>query len=148
MAAKISNLTANSWLVKGGHEKTGLLLKKNETYVFYTSEGSMRMFSDYSKVEKYFGKLKNDEDKVSLTDNIAGYPTKHENIEMISEEPPIYKKNDSTMQFYAGYYGLKYEGGWSMVFCPKVETKNSYKSIGPYRNKIEARVEINRMNNE
>lgn len=148
MAAKISNLTSNSWLLKGGHEKTGLLIKKNEIYTFYSSEGTMRIFSDYQKIEKYFGKLKNDEEKLSLTNNISGFPIKHDDIEIISENPPVYKKEGSSMKFYAGYYGLKYEGGWSMVFCPKVETKDSYKSIGPYRNKIEARVEINRMNND
>lgn len=148
MAAKISSLTDNTWILKGGYEKTGLLSLKDSIYTFYSSEGTMRIFSDFSKVEKYFGKLKEDEEKIQLVNNISGFPVKHDKIEIISEDPPIYKKEESSMRFYAGYYGLKYEAGWSMVFCPKVETKDSYQSIGPFRNKIEARVEINRNNNE
>lgn len=148
MAAKISKLTDNSWIMKGGHEKSGLLLKKDTLYYFYSTTGSERLFSDFGKVEKYFGKLKDEGDKVSITNNISGYPTKHDEIEIISSEPPMYKKINSEVIYMAGYYGLKYDAGWSIVFCPKEDTKNGYEHIGPYRNKIEARVEVNKRNNE
>lgn len=148
MAAKISNLTDNSWILKGGYEKTGLLIKNNDIYNFYSSVGTHRMFTDFAKVEKYFGKLKDEGKKNQLTSNISGYPTKHEEIEVVSENPPIYKKIGSDITFYAGYYALKYEAGWASVYCPKVDTCSSYEVSGPFRNKIEVRVEVNRLNNE
>ena len=147
MAAKISQLTDNTWIFKGGHEKTGLLIKIENSYKFYSTEGTQRFFSDFSKVEKYFGKLKDEGSKNVITNNISGYPTKHDDIVIISNDPAIYTKTGSTVKYYAGYYALKYEGGWSPVFCPKVETCESYENIGPYRNKIEVRVEVNKLNN-
>lgn len=148
MAAKLSNLTNNTWIVKGGHEKSGLLIKQENSYKFYSTEGTERFFTDFSKVEKYFGKIKDEGKKTVLTNNISGYPTKYDDIEIVSESPPIYKKIGSDILFYAGYYGLKYEGGWAPSFCPKVDTCNAYENIGPFRNKIEMRVEINRLNND
>lgn len=148
MAAKLSNLTDNTWIIKGGYQKNGLLIKNDDVYNFYPSEGEERFFSSFSMVEKYFGKIKEDKNKKVLTTNISGYPTKHDDIEIISYDPPMYKKVGSAVEYYAGFYALKYSGGWVVSFCPKTSICDTYKNIGPFRNKIEVKVEVNKLNNE
>lgn len=143
--AKITKLTDNTWIIKGGH-KTGIL-EKNGTYEFYSVSGEQTHFNDYSEVEKYFGKMTIDGEK-NTSDNINGYPIKHLDSEIKDRDKLIYTKVGSKIEFLAGYYGFKQKSGWVVNFCPKVSTAESYEIIGPFRSKIECTVEVQNKNTE
>lgn len=145
MATKITKLTDNSWIMKGGH-KTGILEKK-DGYIFYSLIGEQHHFDDYSEVEKYFGKIILDGEK-NTSDNINGYPIKHLDSTIVDKDKLIYKKAGSKIEFLAGYYGFKQKSGWVVNFCPKVSTASSYETIGPFRSKLECTVEVQNKNTE
>lgn len=148
MAAKITKLTDNSWIVRGGHKKIGVICKIQDGYNFFPTEGTKRNFSDYEKLEKYFGKLKIESEKEVSTDNINGYPLKHSDINIISEDELTYSKIGSEIVFKAGYFGIRHKGGWVVTFCPKEATLSGYETIGPFRSKVECTVEVQHKNTE
>lgn len=146
MATKVTKITDNSWIMKGGHNKIGLLQKKNG-YVFYPTNSDKKYFSTYEDVEKYFGKISIEGEK-SVSNNINGYPIKHLDAEIIDTDNLLYSKTGSKIIFMAGYYGFKQKGGWVVNFCPKQSTYESYETIGPYRSKIECTVEVQHKNTD
>lgn len=148
MATKIIKMTDNSWIIKGGHKKIGILHKDtNNCYLFYPIDGEKKEFSSYVELEKYFGKLTIEGEK-NISDNINGYPIKHLDSEVIDQENLIYVKSGSKIKFLAGYYGFKQKAGWVVNFCPKQSTYEAYETIGPFRSKLECTVEVQHKNTE
>lgn len=134
--SKMFQLTSNSWLIRSTSGTSGVLFKTDEGYLFM-SPSSRIEFPDLEAVTKKFGKLdlehRDDEEEVS---HIAGYPVKHEHIEIKGESPPLYTTGGKVM-FCAGYWGLKFPNGWKTAYCPKQKTTQEYESVGPFRNKLE-----------
>lgn len=146
MATKVTKITDNSWIMKGGHNKIGILQKK-DGYTFYPTNSEIKKFNDYSEVEKYFGKITIDGEK-NVSDNINGYPIKHLDSEIVDRDKLVYTKAGSKVEFLAGYYGFKQKSGWVVNFCPKLSTFESYETIGPFRSKIECTVEVQHKNTD
>ena len=134
--SKMLQLTSNSWLIRASSGTSGLLFKTDEGYLFMSPSSRME-FESYEDVEKKFGKLKieerNDETEVSA---IAGFPVRHEHIVVHSEKPAHYTIGGKVI-FAAGYWGLKFPKGWTLVLCPKLKTTQDYESVGPFRSKLE-----------
>ena len=148
MATKIIKMTDNSWIVNGGHNKKGIVIReKDRSYNFYPTSTDKRHFADMVQLEKYFGKLVISDEK-NISSNINGYPIKHLDAEIISNEELTYKKVGSNIVFLAGYYGFKQKAGWVVNYCPKKSTAESYETVGPFRSKIECTVEVQNKNTE
>jgi hypothetical protein len=133
---KLVQLTANSWLMRAGSQSSGLVFHQDGAYV-YMSPTQKFTFPDLEALAGKFGKIKFEE--LNLDEEVSqirGYPVKHQGITIQSEDPPLYTKGGATV-FAAGYWGLKFTGGWTQAFCPKQETCEKYQSIGPFRNRLE-----------
>lgn len=146
--AKMTQLTKHCWLVKhlSNSDYTGLLSKTNDGYEFLGKTEKLS-FETLKEAEKIFGKLKEVKKKESdIITDIDGYPIKHDDINIISTEPPIYNKREGGVEFIAGYCCIKFERGWALTFCPKYTTFSNNESLGPFRNKIEAQGQVKIMN--
>ena len=142
---KISQLTNNSWLIRSNTVDFGILFKRKNDYLFLSPNKRLE-FNDMQSVYKKFGVLQEDIQKeIQENFSISGFPVKHDKIEIISENPPLYKKIN--VVFGAGYWGIDSSRGWSLVFCPKYETCTKYGSVGPFKNRLEALNHLNSLNN-
>lgn len=145
--SKMLQLTSNSWLIRAQMGTSGLLFKTEDTYLFLSKSGRME-FEDWAAVEKKLGKLtleqRQDDKEVA---NINGFPVKHENITIKSEKPPLYTTGGKVV-FAAGYWGLKFPNGWTIAFCPKEATTQTYESVGPFTNKLELSNHISMLNTQ
>jgi hypothetical protein len=134
--SKMLQLTSNSWLIRANTGTSGLLFKIDEGYLFMSPQSRIE-FESYADVEKKFGKLKLEERQEEVeVSAIAGYPVRHEHIMVKSESPAHYTIGGKVI-FAAGYWGLKFPKGWTLVLCPKLKTTQDYESVGPFRSKLE-----------
>ena len=134
--SKMLQLTGNSWLIRASSGVSGLLFKTDEGYLFM-SPNARTEFDSYEDVEKKFGKLKLEERvEDQEVSQIAGYGVRHEHIMVHSEKPPRYTIGGKVI-YAAGYWGLRFPKGWTLVFCPKLKTTTDYESVGPFRSKLE-----------
>lgn len=142
MAVKLSQLTDNSWVFKH-NSAFGLLFKIKDQYNLKTSTSSMN-FCSISDIEQKFGKVSYEErESYNSDNNINGYPVKDKNFVIKDETKLIYvKKNSydiSNVEFYAGFWSIKYPNGWASNLCPKVSTTEQYQSQGPFRTNLECK---------
>lgn len=147
--SKMLQLTPNSWLIRStssGLKGSGLLFKSETGYLFM-SPTSRQTFNDLDEVEKRFGKLTQEQRQDEETSQIHGYPVKHKEIVIHSEEPPLYTTGGRVI-FAAGYWGLKFPNGWTTAYCPKQKTTQEYDSVGPFRNKLELLNHISMLNTQ
>lgn len=147
--AKITQLTQHSWLIRNNTnlDYTGLLFLQNQKYIFMSPTKRFE-FDDMDAVAKKFGKLKEDTKSApSEKSAINGFPVKHENFALVSEDPPLYTKGFGKTEYLAGYCGIKYDKGWTLALCPKYATCKEYGYCGPFRNRLEALNHISALNN-
>lgn len=149
MTISLSQLTDNSWIAKS-NDTYGILFKQNDIYNLKTSTVSVN-FSSIKDIEKKYGKISYEERELpQLLDNINGFPVKDKNYVIVESEIPKYVKknnyNQSKIEFYAGYWSIKYPNGWALNLCPKVATTEQYESQGPYRTKLECTNNNNLLN--
>lgn len=146
---KIVKLSTYSWFLKNNNGGIlGVLNKKTDNTFQLLTTNSKHSFNTLEDVEKEYGKIKGIEEtsKVSDITNINGYPVKHADITVIDENIPTYSRG-TKVYFVAGYWGIRNDSGWSMIFCPKLSTIQSSEHIGPYKNKMEILNEISMKNN-
>lgn len=145
--SKLVQLTPNSWLIRAGSASSGILFKGKDEYLFL-SPTSRTTFADMDAVEKKFGKVEAvtrvEEEEVS---HIRGYPVKHQGIEVLSEDPPLYNKG-GTVVYAAGYWGLKFTNGWTQAYCPKQKTLQEYEHVGPFSNRLEMLNHLSTLNTQ
>jgi hypothetical protein len=143
---KISQLTPNSWIIKSGHNNPGLLFRKpGGDYLFLDKERRLE-FPDIQSVHKKFPRLEEDIKEESQSMNIGGYPVRHEQYEVRSQDPPLYLKGK--VIFCAGYWAIKFANGWTLAFGPKQSTIETYESIGPFKNRLETLNRIGALNTQ
>lgn len=146
MADKIQ-LTDTSWLIKNktDQNKTGLLFFVDGEYVFCSASKRVA-FSDYEHVQKNLGKLKEKDRGETSTTVINGFPVKHADIEIVSNDPPLYKRTNGNVEFMAGYTCVRFNKEWVVRICPKKTTTETYQSVGPFRNRLEATQQCKSLN--
>lgn len=145
--AKIVQLTTNSWLLRAGDAASGLLFKSTDGYLFMNPKARLT-FANIEAVESKFGTLKEiarETEQVSLVHN--GYPVKHPGFTPVESELPLYTKEGGKTVFAAGYWGLKFNQGWTQAFCPKHATLGDYKHVGPFKNRLEMLNHLTMLNN-
>lgn len=146
--AKITQLTSHSWIIKNNTNRdyTGILYDNGDGFIFMSPSKQLN-FSSMEEVTKKFGKLKEEaRDIVIDNENINGYPVKHHGIVKRSDDPPLYTKGESKTQFAAGYWGVEFQHGWTLAYCPKYSTCEQYQHVGPFRNRLEALNNISSLN--
>lgn len=145
--AKIVQLTTNSWLLRAGDAASGLLFRNADGYLFMNPKSRMT-FSTIEDVEAKFGTLREiprEQEVVTLVHN--GYPVKHPGFTGVTDMPPIYTKEGGKTLFAAGYWGLRFNQGWTQAFCPKKDTLDSNKHVGPFKNRLEMLNHLTMLNN-
>lgn len=144
--AKCLRLTDNSWIMRIGDTIGGLLFKRDETYLYMTPT-SKSTYNSLDDIEARFGKLVFVERETQVKDTtLNGYPLKHFDIEIVSENPPLYRKAGGKAEFAAGYWGLKFNQGWTQAFCPKKQTLDTNEHVGPFKNRLEMINHLNALN--
>jgi hypothetical protein len=144
--SKIIQLTENSWLVKANINDSGLLFQKPEGFIFLKTN-SRTVLADEKTVKREIGKLPRDvtkqENEIS---HIGGYPVKHENVTPVENDKliPLYNRGTKII-FAAGYWCVRFNQNWSLMFCPKQKTLEEYENVGPFKNKLEASAQINKL---
>lgn len=136
----LTSLTDNSWIIKT-KEFLGVLFKTSKGYNIKTQKVSLD-FDDLDQISTKYGKISyKDKEIDTISDNINGYPVKDKNFVVIDKENNKYSKKNSystsTVEFYAGYWSIRYPNGWGLNLCPKVSTIDSYEHQGPFRTKLE-----------
>jgi hypothetical protein len=145
--SKIYQLTNNSWIIRAGVTNSGLLFKNAEGYLYLSTTKRIE-FKTMDDVIRRFGALKEEtrENKDTQLSAINGFPVRHESVIVISEDPALYTKGTDVV-FVAGYWGIKYNNGWTLALCPKQKTTQEYETAGPFRNRLEALNRLNVLNN-
>lgn len=146
--AKIKKMTSNSWMIRDNvGEIQGILVKLlDEKYLVLSNDGK-NYYDDIQSIENIYGKFKEEKNKKSKEiTHINGYPIKHTTANVISENPPLYKKTGNAI-FIAGYWGVKFKNGWTGVYCPKQSTIEQNESVGPFKQRLEMLNHITTLNN-
>ena len=145
--SKIYQLTNNSWILKSSVDDSGLLFKRINGYLFLNTTKRIE-FKSIDEVTKRFGKLQEEirENKDTQLSLITGFPVRHDNITILSEEPALYTKG-TDLVFAAGYWCIKCNTGWNLAFCPKQKTTQEPDAVGPFKNRLEAMNKMNSLNN-
>jgi hypothetical protein len=140
---KCLQLTAKSWLLGSGTEDAGLLFDRDGVFVYLSLKKRLE-FNSVDDVAKCFGgltveALKSTEDSIKA---VSSFPVRHNDATVASEQPPLYKRANGVV-YAAGYWVVKRDSGWTLVFCPKQDTIGSSDIEGPFHTRLEA---LNRLN--
>jgi hypothetical protein len=142
---KMIQLTENSWMIKAGTDKSGLLFKILDKFLFLGFKSRLE-FDTLEDVTKVFGRLEQSSAVAEETlESINGYPLKHVGVTLISQSPPLYTKG-TNLVFCAGYWAIKMNKAWVLGFCPKHKTTTENESIGPFKNRLEALNQVGMLN--
>ena len=142
---KCTQLTATSWLLDYGSTSPGLLFAIGERFL-YLSITKRLEFESFDEVIEKFGGVESEVQERAVT-HIGKFPIKHRDAIIISDNPPLYNRGGNII-FAAGFWGLHYPNGWSLTFCPKKDTLDSYESIGPFCDRLEAQIVLNSKNHQ
>lgn len=139
MTYSIKQLTDNSWILLENQNRLAVLTKNIQGKIQVLGNIEKKLFDTLSDVETHLGSKFEIEETVIQSqeiEKIRGYPIKHTAVsEVDSTELPLYKKGN--VVYTAGYYGIKFDHGWSASYCPKLLTLNSHEYIGPFTTKLE-----------
>lgn len=139
--AKLIKLTEKSWILKSGDSNNGILFDMGDQGYLVLNENKSTTYKSLDDVKKRYGSLSiAAKVKESTTKNATfkGYPTKHgDAIDCNHDTLPVYKKETGKVEYVAGYWGLLFSQGWTAAYCPKFETTKTYKSVGPFKNRLE-----------
>jgi hypothetical protein len=80
--------------------------------------------------------------KSNATNLITDYPVSGKPYNIIwnvRKKFAAYTKNkNSKCHYCAGYFAIKFQNEWQVMFCPKLIMVNRYQSLGPFKSKVEA----------
>ncbi len=150
MAAFLYPITENSWFIKEKDNTIiGILYALGEDGYMIANKQAKIFYENMEKVEADIGKIKISERKVKrVEDTVNGYPVKHDDIEVVNEDPPIYYKRNGKTEFVAGYWGIQFKNGWTPAFCPKASTILTNNAEGPFKNRLEMLNRIASLNSQ
>ena len=128
----LKQLTETSFILQNRvGDRIALVTKKDKILSVIGFEKTL--FNDIDDLSKYLNSVitvqelaMNDSEDDSDIENskVLGFPSKHKNHFDINSTPvPNYlKKENSSIRYVAGYYGLLFANGWAPSFCPKLST--------------------------
>lgn len=87
----------------------------------------------------------------SKEESVEGFPTKCAAFNPtwdIKRKIPVFTKTEKSRTLHAaGYYIISFETGWVPSFCPKVSTLDANEYKGPFRDKLEMREQLKKVQN-
>lgn len=85
---------------------------------------------------------KNNKKSTSTLNLISDYPVSGKPYNVIwnvRKKFAAYTKNkNSKCHYCAGYFAIKFQNEWQVMFCPKLIMVNRYECLGPFKSKVEA----------
>ena len=141
------------WIVESGGRQVGSIQARDDGVFAYVHDQTREYFpsiraikSRYKNIRVLTGTGKSPKKKDSVKKEIYGYPchkSPHGEVYDLRRQLPIYSLNDKSKSYYcAGYYLFNYSGQWIIEFCPKLITINRYTYIGPFVNKQDAELAL------
>ena len=145
-------IASNSWILMIDGDRKGLVSKTNEE-VTVTGKPFAGKYKTLNDLELAVGSKISIEQPTELPSEkeageVNSYPIKHNtwhNV-MINPVPSYTRTVNSDLRYAAGYYGLRFQNGWTQSFCPKFTTLAEYEYIGPFTTKLEMQHQISAKN--
>jgi len=85
---------------------------------------------------------KNNKKSTSTLNLISDYPVAGKAYNIIwnvRKKFAAYTKNkNSKCHYCAGYFAIKFQNEWQVMFCPKLIMVNRYETLGPFKTRTEA----------
>lgn len=140
MSYSIKQLTSTSWILQKNSDRIAILSELPNKKIQVLGNLDQKLFDSMSDIEKFVGeqfKIEEVFENTDELDNINGFPIRHLSVNPVENTQglPLYRKGN--IIFAAGYYGIKFENGWSASYCPKQSTLTDNEYIGPFKNKLE-----------
>ena len=135
-------MTESSWILQRNGNRIALVTTKDGKLI---SIGKLEKnkFEDIKDLEKFLGSKieieQTEEESTAELGNVGGYPVKHAGaVPVDGAELPVYKRTkNSNTEYSAGYYGIKFNHGWTASYCPKLTTLTENEFVGPFTTKLE-----------
>lgn len=108
---------------------------------------------DVACKELVISMIENEEEVVQEVkeESVEGFPTKCAAFNPtwdIKRKIPVFTKTEKSRTLHAaGYYVINFDTGWVQSFCPKVSTLDSNEFKGPFRDKLEMREQLRKVQN-
>jgi hypothetical protein len=145
-------MASNSWILMVDGDRKGLVVSASEeiTVLGKPFDGKYKNLADLeSKIgSKITIDQPTDPPPEKEAGEVNGYPIKHSTWHNVMIDPvPSYTRTaNSDLRYAAGYYGLRFQNGWTQSFCPKFTTLAEYEYIGPFTTKLEMQHQISAKN--
>jgi hypothetical protein len=163
MMTTIKKITAkpvnySSWMLLEWGNRIGILSQSSQDKSWTCLDGSgttkANSLEELQEVKNWKIEFEQQDSSSSqdepAVDKVGNMPVKHNNPQSIEMEPIISytKTTKSQVRFAAGYWGLKFDHGWTAAFCPKLDTLISNEFVGPFTTKIEMTTVVRQKNNK
>lgn len=135
------------WIVEENEQKVGILKVTEQNKYVFSSKDMVTTFDSKKKLVERFGKdffitKNNTFHKTEDVDKeVHGYPVSaepHNPMFDVKRHLPLFTKSEKSKSIYcAGYYIIKFDGGWVKSFCPKLITIERYQYEGPFKTELE-----------
>ncbi len=149
----LKKVTDNSWLADTNGNPVAIIHRGEDGYSFMTPESTQK-FESMTAIKEFLGgrvkeqimEATSDMD-TEATDDIEGFPVKHQNITVEQAgERPVYVRGKT--QHVAGYWCIKFSKRWVHSFCPLLRTVEQYQSTGPFKSRLEMMTELGALNRQ
>jgi hypothetical protein len=145
-------INTNSWILQEWGNRVGVLsLTEKWNVLDKTGQHSYSSLEELQSLNEWRIDFETgDESSEPAVDKIGIFPIKHTLPQSIEMEPIVSytKTTKSLIRFAAGYWGIRFDHGWTAVFCPKVETVLNNETAGPFTSKIETSSVVKQQNNK
>lgn len=135
------------WIVEDNGRKIATIQATEQGGFVYVHDNEREQFSTIKVLSKKYN-ITFDTAKFKAakedTHHCYGYPTSslpYNQIYDVQRKLPIYTKSEKSRSLYcAGYYAIKYGGGYITEYCPKNITTSRYTYAGPFKTRADLQV--------
>lgn len=155
---KLKPITDHSWLLLTDDEVTKVgLLSENAGKITLIASSEKTTFDTRDQVNDFFNEdvfskqVEREDTKKEYT--VKGYPVNvtepHEPSDYTDlPDLPLYSKSSSSNVLHsAGHYCVRFPGGWTKRYCPKLSTLNKYEWHGPFKTVMETKATFSILKN-
>ena len=145
-------INTNSWILQEWGTRAGILSHTDKWNVL--DKSGYHQYPSLEELQTNMGWQiefdQRDDSSEPAVDKIGNMPIKHPLPQSIQLDPiaSYTKTTKSSVRFAAGYWALKFDHGWTAVFCPKVETLTNNETMGPFSTKMETSTIVRQKNNQ
>lgn len=140
------------WIVEQDGNKIGTISVNDERFMFSSKDG-VRFFDNKKQLERKLGTTvfeRNTDAEATVEKVVHGFPSSavpYNAVYDVKKGLPLFTKSAKSKSLYcAGYYIIRFDKGWVKSFCPKLITVERYETRGPFKQELEMRQELSRVN--